>query len=110
MKYIFPLLSVLFLQVLSLNVIKPKFCINCKYFITDNDTGKYGKCMLFKIEGEKPYTLVNGNIVENKHEYQYCVVARQMEDKCGLQAKMYKTKYIKKGIWNVKRCKKYMLK
>ena len=98
MKYIFTILSLLFLQVLSFNGIKPKICINCKYFITDNDTGRYGRCMLFKIEGEKPYTLVNGNIIENKHEYQYCVVARQMEDKCGSQAKMYKTKYIKKCI------------
>jgi hypothetical protein len=50
--------------------------------------------MLFKIEGEKCYTLVNGNIMENKNEYQYCVIARQTEDKCGSQAKMYKTKYI----------------
>ena len=97
MKYIFSLLTVLFLQVLSSNVIKPKLCINCKYFITDNATGKYGRCMLFKIEGEKCYSLVNGNIMENRNEYQYCVLARQMEDKCGSQAKMYKTKYIKKG-------------
>ena len=98
MKYIFTILSILFLPIFCFKEIKPKFCINCKYFITDNATGKYGRCMLFKIEGEKCYTLVNGNIIENKNEYQYCVVARQMEDKCGLQAKKYKTKYIKKGI------------
>ena len=46
--------------------------------------------------------LNNSEIVNLKteiiNEYQYCVVARQMEYKCGLQAKMYKTKYIKKGI------------
>jgi hypothetical protein len=95
MKYIFTILTMLFLPIFCFKEIKPKLCINCKYFITDNDSGKYGRCMLFPLEGEKQYSLVNGNIMENKNGYNFCIEARQMEDKCGWQAKMYKTKYIK---------------
>jgi len=36
--------------------------------------------------------------MENKVEYHYCSVAREIENKCGSQGKMYKKKYIKKGI------------
>jgi hypothetical protein len=36
--------------------------------------------------------------MENKVEYHYCSVAREIENKCGSQVKMYKKKYIKKGI------------
>ena len=79
MKYILTILTILIMPIFSFKEIKAKICINCKYFITDNDTDKYGRCMLYKIEGEKCYTLVNGNIIGNKNEYQYCVVARQME-------------------------------
>lgn len=99
MKYIFTLLSLLFLQVLSFNVIKPKLCLNCKHFITDNDNDKFGKCSLFT-QNEKfnSYMLVNG-INENKNiEYYYCATARKCEDMCGKQGKMHKRKYIKKGI------------
>jgi hypothetical protein len=99
MKYIFTLLSVLFLQVLSFNVIKPKLCLNCKHFITDNDTGKFGKCSLFNIKEENYfYFLVNG-ISENKNiEYHYCRTSRIREDMCGKEGKMHKRKYIKKGV------------
>jgi hypothetical protein len=99
MKYIFTILSILFLPIFCFKEIKPKFCINCKYFITDNDNGKFGKCSLFT-EKEKInfYTLVNG-ISENKNiEYYYCATARQTEDMCGKEGKMYKRKYIKKGV------------
>ena len=102
MKYIFTLLSllsILFSQVLSFNVIKPKLCVNCKHFITDNDTGKFGKCSLFpQKEKNNCYTLVNG-ISENKNiEYYYCATARNSEDMCGKEGKMHKRKYIKKGV------------
>jgi len=96
MKYIFTLLSLLFLQNLSFNVIKPKLCLNCKYFITDNNTGKYGKCLLFPNEVENNYRLVNGNSLENKNEYHFCVVARKTENMCGIEGKRYKKKYIRK--------------
>lgn len=99
MKYIFTLLRLLFFQVLSFNIIKPKLCLNCKHFITDNDTGKFGKCSLFtKEEKNNFYEMVNG-ISENKNiEYYYCASARNSEDMCGKEGKMHKRKYIKKGV------------
>ena len=36
MKYIFTILSILFLPILSFKVMKPKLCVNCKFFITDD--------------------------------------------------------------------------
>ena len=99
MKYFFTLLSLLFLQVLSFNVINPKLCLNCKHFITDNDTGKFGKCSLFtEKETNNVYMLVNG-ISENKNiQYYYCATARNCEDMCGKEGKKHKRKYIKKGV------------
>ena len=96
MKYI--ILSILFLPILSFKEIKPKLCINCKYFITDNNTGKFGKCSLFPKQTKDIFRLVNG-IQENKIvEYQYCSVARELENMCSQEGKMYKKKYIKKEI------------
>jgi hypothetical protein len=98
MVYIFTLLSLLFLQILSFKEIKPKLCLNCKYFITDNNTGQYGRCLLFPKGEDNRYRLVNGNIIENKNEYNYCVTAREVENMCGLEGKKYKKKYTKKEI------------
>jgi hypothetical protein len=97
MKYIFTILSLLFLPSLSLKVLKPKFCVNCKYFITNNKT-QFGKCSLFpKIENNNHW-LVNGIYEDKINEYHYCNVVRGIENMCGPEAKMYKKKYIKKSI------------
>jgi len=98
MKYIFTLLNLLFLQVLSLNVIKPKLCINCKYFITDNVDSKFGKCSLFtKEDNENIFNMLVNGINENKIiDYYYCSTSRQTENMCGKEGKMYKRKYFKK--------------
>jgi len=95
MKYIFTIFSILFLPILSLKEIKPKLCVNCKYFITDNDTGKFGKCSLFPKKENDIYRLVNG-IHEDNIEYNYCSSSRELEHRCGKEGKMYKKKYIKK--------------
>ena len=95
MKYIFTILSILFLPILSFKEIKPKLCINCKYFITDNDTGKFGKCSLFPTKENDHFMLVNG--IHNI-EYHYCSVVRGVEGMCGTEGKMYKKKYTKKII------------
>lgn len=96
MKYIFTILSILFLPILSFKEMKPKLCINCKYFITDNDTGKFAKCSLFPRKENDIYNLVYG-INEDNIEYNYCSTSREQEDMCGKEGKMYKKKYIKKG-------------
>ena len=96
MKYIFTILSILFLPILSLKEIKPKLCIKCKYFITDNDTGKFGKCSLFPRKENDIYNLVNGINADNI-DYNYCSTSRELEHRCGKEGKMYKRKYNKKG-------------
>lgn len=102
MKYIFSLLSILFLPILSFKEIKSKLCINCEYFITDHDTNKFGKCSLFPKEENNIYSLVNGIHEDKNIEYHYCSSARELEHRCGKEGKMYKKKYIKKGILNEK--------
>ena len=96
MKYIFTILTILFLPISSFKEMKPKFCVDCKYFITDNNTDKFGKCSLSPIRENNNYWLVNG--IHYFEEYQYCSIVRSKEDKCGSEGKMYKKKYIKKDI------------
>jgi len=97
MKYIFTLLCLLFSPILSFKEIKPKLCINCKYFITDNHKGKYGKCELFREVISHNYKLVNG-IIDYTDDYHYCSILRSNDAMCGEEGKMYKKKYTKKGI------------
>jgi len=98
MKYIFTLLSILFLPILSFKEMKNKLCINCKYFITDNNTGKFGKCSLFPRNEKDFYRLVNGIHEDKNNEYYHCSLVRGWEDMCGPEGKMYKKKYTKKRI------------
>jgi len=96
MKYIFSLLTLLFLQILSFKEIKQKLCINCKYFITDNNN-QFGKCSLFiKDNSNSIYELVNGIRQDEDIEYHYCVTSRELGHMCGKEGKMYKKKYMKK--------------
>lgn len=98
MKYIFTILSLLFFPILSFKETKPKFCINCKYFITDNNTGKFGKCSLFPKVEKDIFMLVTGSDENKNIEYTYCSVSRELDNMCGKEGKMYKKKYIKKII------------
>ena len=81
------------LPIISLKQVKPKLCINCKHFITDNDTGKYGKCSLFERKEGKINFLVNGI---NEKEYYYCNTLRDTNNMCGEEGKYYKKKIVKK--------------
>ena len=69
-------------------IINNKFCINCKYFITDNLNVKYGRCLLFPKEIND--YLVTGN--KNDLEYYYCSTARDNDLKCGQNATLYRQK------------------
>jgi hypothetical protein len=89
MKYILTILSILFLPILSFKEIQPKLCINCKYFITDNDSGKFGKCSLFPKKENDIYNLVNG-IHKESIDYHYCSVSRDLQHMCSKEGKMYK--------------------
>jgi hypothetical protein len=67
--------------------INTKICINCKYFISDNRNGIFGKCSFFPTSEGKLNLLVTG---VNKDEYYYCSTARDSNDMCGEEGKYYK--------------------
>lgn len=98
MIYIFTLLSLLFLPILSLQQNKPKFCINCKYFIKHSNHDTFAKCSFFPREDNDIYMLVNGIQKDKDIKYHYCSIARNYDNMCGPEGKMYKRKYIKKHI------------
>jgi hypothetical protein len=76
----------------------PKFCINCKYFIPDDYSNQFGKCSLFRNTLNHNYYLVNGEVEENYDDYQYCSIVRNNDNKCGVNGKLYKKKYVRKII------------
>ena len=98
MKYIFVIIYSIILPILSFKEITPKFCFNCKYFITDNDTGEFSQCSLFQKKIDNYSFLVNRITKDEKKEYYYCSTARSTNDMCGIEGKMHKRKYNKKGI------------
>jgi hypothetical protein len=93
MNYIFLILFSIFLPIISIKHIRPKICINCKFFIPDNGNGEFGKCSLFLKPEGKTNILVNG-ITNN--EYYYCSTTREINSMCGEEGKYYKKKIIKK--------------
>jgi len=92
MNYIILIFYSIILPIISLKKNKPKLCINCKYFIADNDNGKFGKCSLFLKQNGKINYLVNGI---NEGEYFYCSTSRDSDTMCGEEGKYYKKKIVK---------------
>jgi hypothetical protein len=92
MKYIFFIICSIILPIISVKVTKPKLCINCKHFITDNNTGLFGKCSLFPLKEGEINFLVNGI---NEEKYSYCTTSRSFDNMCGVEGKKYKKKYSK---------------
>jgi len=83
---------------ISMKFIAPKICVNCKHFIPSQTGLQYGKCALFEREAlfeweEKNYFLVTGG--NNSHKV-YCQTARNDEQMCGKEGKMYTRKYAKR--------------
>lgn len=81
--------------------LKPKFCINCKYYIPDDKNKlEYGKCSLFKynIDKNDEKYLVTGIQIPIITEYSFCTLARNYDSMCGKEAKKYKRKYRKKTL------------
>jgi hypothetical protein len=74
--------------------IKPKLCINCKFFKKDFfNINKYGKCILFPINKKDEYYLVDGNKDKlEREEYYYCSTARRFDCMCGPEGKFYEKK------------------
>ena len=76
------------------HAIKPNFCMNCKHFRYDFFTGKqFGKCVLFPKEVEKnKYYLVNGFNGHKHIDYNFCSIARNYNDMCGTEGKLFEQK------------------
>jgi hypothetical protein len=95
MKNIILIISSIIRPIISLQQITPpinplinqKICINCKYFISDNSNGIFGKCSFFPTSEGKVNLLVTG---VNKDEYYFCSTARDSNDMCGEEGKYYK--------------------
>ena len=78
----------------------PKFCVNCKYFITSADifspfggNKEFGKCALFQRDNDDDNDfLVTGISKFKPIEYKYCSTARNSDSMCGSQGKFYMKK------------------
>lgn len=81
------------LSPLSANQIRPKLCIDCKFYTKNFFTfSEFGKCSLFPKEQDNSYFLVNGNNNYNNREYHYCATSRNSERMCGEEGKFYEKK------------------
>jgi hypothetical protein len=91
MKYIFIYICSIILSTISANQIRPKLCIDCKFYKKDFlSSNKFGKCSLFIIKKEEnDYFLVDGNNNDNIEEYYYCSTARKYDYMCGKEGKFY---------------------
>jgi len=91
MKYILIIYSII-LSSFSASQMKPKLCINCKFYKKDFFTSsEFGKCSLFPREKENDYFLVNGNNNNNIESY-YCSTSRKYDHLCGKEAKFFEKK------------------
>jgi len=81
---------------------KPKFCYNCRYFVSDGDTEEFARCSLFQTIYNKGPFLVSG--VENTPTfvYTFCSTARIFNHLCGEEGNAHKRKYVKKSNSNSK--------
>jgi len=87
MKFIAILLSII-PCIVSFTEISPKFCIHCKYFLTDHNIDRFSKCSLFpRIEDN---TVIINGIQENKElQYLHCTTARSSSYMCGIEGKRF---------------------
>lgn len=85
------------LSILSVFSLKPKLCINCKFFSKDFlfDDNRFGKCLLFPDENKDiDNFLVDGIVEKKKIKYIYCSIAREDDDMCGKEGFFYDNKKI----------------
>lgn len=95
MQNIFTILCCLMLPIFSFKEKRPKLCIDCKYFINNGNSNRYGKCSLFPIHEINVNHLVTGVHVMDVNDYRYCSTARKMDHLCGNEGKLYKKQYKK---------------
>ena len=79
----------------SASQIRPKLCIDCKFYTKDFFTSsEFGKCSMFPREKDNDYFLVNGNDNGNNNniELHYCSTSRKYDNMCGKAGKFYEKK------------------
>lgn len=93
MNYIFLIIYCNILLSLSVISLKPKLCIDCKFFTKNIFTpNKFGKCSLFpKIEIDNDYLIDGVENIKNV-DYHYCSTSREFEHMCGKEGKLYEKK------------------
>ena len=94
MIYIFFIILSIMVVPFSESQIKPKLCIDCKFYKKDLFNSKFGKCSLFTLNYDQDYFLVDGNT--GKKDYLFCSIARKYDHMCGEKAKFYEKKYTKR--------------
>jgi hypothetical protein len=93
MNYILFIVCFNILSLFSANPIKPKLCVDCKFFTKDVfTTNKFGKCSLFHYEVDDDTFLVDGVKDNGKVRYHYCSTSRKYEHMCGEEGKFYEKK------------------
>jgi hypothetical protein len=83
---IYSIILRIILPIILLKQNKPRLCINCKFFIPDNNIGKFGKCSFFPKNNIKNNFLINGIYEE---EYYHCITSRNINNMCGKKGKYY---------------------
>jgi len=93
MNYISIIIYCIILSPLSASQVKPKLCINCKFYNKENffTSSEFGQCSMFPREKENDYFLVNGNY-NNNIDYHYCSTSRKYDYMCGKEGKFYEKK------------------
>jgi hypothetical protein len=83
----------------SASQIKPKLCIDCKFYKKESifTSNEFGKCSLFLRENDNDYYLVNG-VNNNNKEYHYCSTSRKYDDMCGKEGKFYEKKIVDRSL------------
>ena len=77
---------------LTTTCIKPKLCINCKYYINYSgfkSDAIYGKCLLSSKNDDINF------LISGEKKLEYCLTSRSSENMCGKEGKLYIRKYIK---------------
>lgn len=81
------------ISTLRASLIKPKLCIDCKYFTKDFFvSNKFARCSFFPIEKDPDNSfLIDGKISKdmNVRSSYYCSTARAYDSMCGKEGKQF---------------------
>uniref|UniRef100_A0A6C0EE05 Uncharacterized protein n=1 Tax=viral metagenome TaxID=1070528 RepID=A0A6C0EE05_9ZZZZ len=75
------------------NIIKPKLCVNCKFFMKESflTPDAYSKCTKFSFIDHDDF-FVNGIKRPETKRYYYCSTARNFDHMCGIEGKKFEEK------------------